>query len=70
MKDKRYVIAEIVRHITGVNYKNPEREFYKAGLNILKLKSDNAKEVGIHILWQGYKYNKAAVTKWLYKNHR
>lgn len=45
MKDKRYVIAEIVRHITEANHKNPEREFYKAGLSILKLKSDNAKEV-------------------------
>lgn len=67
MKDKRYVIAEIVRHITGANHKNPEREFYKAGLSILKIKSDNAKEVGIHILWRGYKHNKAAVTKWLYK---
>lgn len=67
MKDKRYVIAEIVRHITGANHKYPEREFYKAGLNILKINSDNAKEVGIHILWRGYKHNKAAVTKWLYK---
>lgn len=67
MKDKRFVIAEIVQNITEANYKNPEREFYKAGLSVLKLKSDNAKEVGIHILWRGYKHNKAAVTKWLYK---
>ncbi|HMQ79882.1 MAG TPA: HEAT repeat domain-containing protein [Ignavibacteria bacterium] len=67
MKDKRYVISEIVRYITNANHKNPEREFYKSGLNILKLNSDNAKEVGIHILWRGYKYNKAAVTKWLHK---
>ena len=67
MKDKRYVIAEIVSHVTEMKQKNPEREFYKAGLNILKLTSDNAKEVGIHILWRGYKHNKAAVTKWLYK---
>lgn len=67
MKDKRYVIAEIVRHITEGNHKNPGREFYKAGLNILKLKSDNAKEVGIHILWRGYKHDTSAVTKWLYK---
>lgn len=67
MKDKRYVIAEIVRHITEANYKNPIREFYKAGIKILAIKSDNAKEVGIHILWRGYKYNKANVIKWLYK---
>lgn len=67
MKDKRYVIAEVVWRISEANLKNPEREFYKAGLSILKIKSDNAKEVGIHILWRGYKHNKAAVTKWLYK---
>jgi len=67
MKDKRYVIAEIVRNITEANHKNPEREFYKAGLSILKIKSDNAKEVGIHILWRGYKHHKAAVTKWLHR---
>ncbi|HRE09518.1 MAG TPA: HEAT repeat domain-containing protein [Ignavibacteria bacterium] len=67
MKDKRYVIAEIVRHITEENHKNLEREYYRAGLKILKLRSDNAKEVGIHILWRGYKHNIPAVTKWLHK---
>ncbi|NOS84361.1 MAG: HEAT repeat domain-containing protein [Ignavibacteria bacterium] len=67
MKDKRYVIAEIVRHIPEANYKNPLSEFYKAGMSVLKINSDNAKEVGIHILWRGYKHNKPAITKWLYK---
>lgn len=67
MKDKRYVIAEIVRHITEANHKNPEREFYKAGLKILAVKSDNAKEVGIHILCRGYKHDKVNVTKWLHR---
>jgi hypothetical protein len=67
MKDKRYVITEIVKYISDANRKNPEREFYQAGVTILKLPSDNAKEVGIHILWRGYGYNKASVTKWLYK---
>lgn len=67
MKDKRYVIAETVKHLTEANRKNPELEFYKAGLSILKINSDNAKEVGIHILWRGYSYNKASVTNWLYK---
>ncbi len=67
MKDKRYVIAEIVRHITEADHKDPIREFYKAGIKILAIKSDNAKEVGIHILWRGYKHNKASVIKWLYK---
>lgn len=67
MKYKRYVIAEIVKHITGAKHKNPEREFYQAGVKILKIRSDNAKEVGIHILWRGYSYNKTSVTKWLYR---
>jgi len=66
MKDKRYVIAEIVKHIYEANHKNPESKFYQAGVNILKIRSDNAKEVGIHILWRGYVYNKTSVTKWLY----
>ena len=67
MKDKRYVIAEIVRHITDANHKNPAREFYKTGLKILDVKSDNAKETGIHVLWRAYSFNKPGVTKWLYR---
>lgn len=67
MKDKRYVIAEIVRHIKEANHNNPEREYYKAGLKILNIKSDNAKEAGIHILWRGYKHDKPTVTRWLYR---
>lgn len=65
MKDKRYVIAEIVKYI-NVQGKNPLNEFYKAGLKILGIKSDNAKEVGIHILFRSYKIKPAEVTKWLY----
>jgi 3-methyladenine DNA glycosylase AlkD len=67
MKDKRYVITEIVRSINAANFKKPYQTFYKTGSKILKVKSDNAKETGIHILWRGYKYNRSAVTKWLYK---
>ncbi len=67
MKDKRYVIAEIVKHISEGGFKNPEREYYNTGVKILRIKSDNAKEVGIHILYRGYSYNKKSVVKWLYK---
>ncbi len=66
MKDKRYVIAEIVKYI-NVQGKNPLNEFYKAGLKLLKIKSDNAKEVGIHIIYRAYKHKPAEVTGWLYK---
>lgn len=67
MKDKRYIISEIAKHIASYNSKNPDKFYYQTGIKILKLRSDNAKEVGIHILWRGYGYNKAAVTKWLYR---
>lgn len=66
MKDKRYVIAEIVKYINEQS-KDPLRLFYSAGLSILKIKSDNAKEVGIHIIYRAYKYKPVEVTKWLYK---
>lgn len=66
MKDKRYVIAEIVRYINEQGI-NPLNEFYKAGLKILGIKSDNAKEVGIHIILRSYKQKPAEVTRWLYK---
>jgi len=67
MKDKRYIISEIVKHIASFNSKNPDKLYYQTGIKILKLRSDNAKEVGIHILWRGYAYNKTSVTKWLHK---
>lgn len=67
MKDKRYVIAEIVKYINEADYKDPIYEFHKAGLKILAVKSDNAKEVGIHILCRGYKHDKVNVTKWLHR---
>lgn len=66
MKDKRYVIAEIVKYINEQG-KDPHRLFYSAGLKILRIKSDNAKEVGIHIIYRSYKYKPVEVTKWLYK---
>ncbi len=67
MKDKRYVIAEIVKRITDLQLVNPEREFFNSGKKILSIKSDNAKEVGIHILWRGYSYDKKNTLQWLYK---
>ena len=66
MKDKRYVIAEIVKYINEQS-KDPLNRFYSAGFKLLNIKSDNAKEVGIHIIYRAYKYKPVEVTKWLYK---
>ncbi|MBZ0201663.1 MAG: HEAT repeat domain-containing protein [Ignavibacteria bacterium] len=67
MKDKRYVIAEIAKHIAGLKLKDFSRKFFITGMKILSIKSDNAKEIGIHILWRGYKHNRKTVLQWLYK---
>ncbi len=65
MKDKQFVIKEIVKHILQVN--DPAKAFFTTGKKILIVKSDNAKEIGIHIIAKGYSYNKSEVTNWLYK---
>ncbi len=67
MNDKRYVIAEIASHINNLGLKDPDREFFRIGKKILALRSDNAKEIGIHTICRGYKYNKDKVTEYLYR---
>jgi ribosomal protein L13E len=71
MKDKQFVISEIIKYILQ-KYKTEtkskrEKFFYLAGKKICGLKSDNAKEIGIHIHWRGYNHNKKAVTGMLLK---
>jgi 3-methyladenine DNA glycosylase AlkC len=67
MKDKRYVIGEIIRHIAD-NYKGrEEKAYFSVGKKILSVKSDNAKEIGIHIIWRAYRYNKKVVEGYLRK---
>ena len=52
-KDKRFVIREIVREIIEKEG-NRESEFYKTGMYFCKRKEDNAKEIGVSLIWRGY----------------
>lgn len=65
MKDKRYVIKEILSHIATVR-KN-EKLYFSAGKKILSAGSDNAKEIGVHVIWRAYGVEKKAVENILYK---
>lgn len=67
MKDKRYVIGEIASYINKQGHKNPDKEFFRIGKKILGIRSDNAKEIGIHILCRGYEYDRDKVTEYLHK---
>ena len=67
MKDKRYVIKEIVRAISESSKSYPDKEFYLTGNKILAEKTNNAKEIGIHILRRGYFHNRKKVEEYLYK---
>src|SRR5258706_1653769 len=65
MKDKRFTIAEIAKYILD-KHKNKtdsqkEKQFFSAGKEICNIRSDNAKEIGVHIIWRGYNYSKKAV---------
>lgn len=65
MKDKRYVIKQILTYIKSLN--GLDKTYFTIGRKILSIGSDNAKEVGIHIIWRAYKYNKKSVEKYLYE---
>lgn len=67
MKDKRYLIKEIVKSIEEDSKRNPEKRFFEAGKKILALNTNNAKEIGIHILWRGYDHNRKKVAEYLHK---
>ncbi len=67
MKDKRFVIKEIVKSIIENPIGSQEKMFFEAGKKILRLKSNNAKEIGIHVLHRAYSYNKKKVEGFLYK---
>lgn len=66
MKDKRHVIKEIVMSINEKPGRNKEKSFFEAGKRIIDLKSNNSKEIGIHIFWRAYSYSKKKVENYLY----
>ena len=67
MKDKLFVIKETANFIDENFPGSVEQKFYNIGKKILSIPSDNAKEVGIKLLWRAYSYNKRSVEANLYK---
>lgn len=71
MLDKQFTIAGIVKYITEINSdkseKQKEKAFFSVGRKICAIKSDNAKEIGIHIIWRAYNFNTIAVEAMLMK---
>ena len=60
-KDKRFIISEIVKHAKDNLSGNP-KYFFEAGKKFCRSKSDNAKEIGVSLIWRGY-IHKPAVTE-------
>lgn len=65
-KDKRFVIRELVRYEIE-NSNNRERDFFKTGSIFCKRKEDVSKEIGISLIWRGYKFNPDKVKEILLK---
>lgn len=65
-KDKRYVIKEIVKNIID-NSRDRERDYFKTGCILCNMKEDIAKEIGISIIWRGYKIDTGKVKEFLLK---
>ncbi len=65
-KDKRFVIREIVRNILDSG-KDTVKKFYSAGKFFCEIENDNAKEIGISLIWRGYEFNPEKVKRILLK---
>lgn len=67
MKDKVFVIKQIIKFITENFPGTLEAKFFVIGKKILSIQSDNAKEIGIKIIWRAYPYNIKSVEAYLYQ---
>lgn len=65
-KDKMFVLREIVKHIIE-NSANPEKDFFDTGSFLCKRKEDVSSELGISLVWRGYRFNKKSVKELLIK---
>ncbi|MBK8552847.1 MAG: DNA alkylation repair protein [Ignavibacteria bacterium] len=65
-KDKRFVIREIVKHIIDTSG-DREKDFFIAGSFYCSRKEDVSKEIGVSLIWRGYKFNKEKVKEALLK---
>ncbi|MEO6695358.1 MAG: hypothetical protein ABIO41_09160, partial [Ignavibacteria bacterium] len=65
-KDKRFVIGEIVKSVIRKS-KNYDKDFFDAGSLLCKQNEDVAKEIGISLVWRGYKTKPEKVNEVLLK---
>jgi len=65
---KRFTGKELVKHISKIeDSKKREEAFFDVGKEYSTLKEPVAKELGISLIWSGYKYNKTEVKNILLK---
>jgi len=65
-KDKRFVVKEFVNFIES-NSKDPAKDFFINGNALCNLNEPAAKEIGVSLIWRGYKHSSAKVKKQLLK---
>lgn len=65
-KDKMFVLREIVKHIVE-NSRNREKDFFETGYYFCSRKEDVSKEIGISLIWRGYRFNKKELKEILLK---
>jgi len=65
-KDKRFTISEIEKSVLDRG-KNHDKDFYTVGSMFCKQKEDVAKEIGVAVIWRGYKTSPEKVKEVLLK---
>ncbi len=65
-KDKMFVLREIVKHIVE-NSGNREKDFFETGFYFCSREEVVSKEIGISLVWRGYRFNKKKVKEILLK---
>lgn len=66
MKDKRFVINKIVTDIESRS-RNKAKDYFNTGKFFCMKKDDTSKEIGVSLIWRGYKYNRKIVENCLIK---
>lgn len=66
-KDKMFVLTEIVKYIIE-NSVNREKDFFDTGDYFCKRNEDVSEELGISLIWRGYRYDRKRVKEQLLKS--
>ncbi len=52
-KDKKFVISQILKHVNA-NFSGNQKHFFDIGKRLSESDNDNAKEIGVSMIWRGY----------------